>query len=144
MARLVVKNGHSKNMCYDEIGLCAPNIHILGSIMYTIGRLHVITYISFASCVWSLNWQFACIIAIVRGMRQFLIWPTGQTFLELEVPTERPHTLLSSHKYHLVEKIYVMRIRRSGDLVAPVTVMRNSLPLNWGSSMWAKRLYHSC
>ena len=26
MARIALKNGHQKDMCYDEIGLCAQNI----------------------------------------------------------------------------------------------------------------------
>ena len=45
MARLVVKNGHDKDSCYDDIELCAQNIlTILGSILnITIGRAFVIT-----------------------------------------------------------------------------------------------------
>ena len=44
MARLGVKNGHRKDMCKDEIGLCAQNIDaILGSIVNTIWRAYVIT-----------------------------------------------------------------------------------------------------
>ena len=29
MARFVVKNGHCKETCYDEIGLCVQNIDIV-------------------------------------------------------------------------------------------------------------------
>jgi len=45
MARLVVKNGHDKDSCYDDIGLCAQIIlTILGSkLNITIGRAYVIT-----------------------------------------------------------------------------------------------------
>jgi hypothetical protein len=44
MARLVVKNGHQKGMCYNEIGLCAQNLDaILGSIFNTIWKDYVIT-----------------------------------------------------------------------------------------------------
>lgn len=43
MVRIVVKNGHLKDMCSDEIGLCARNIGSLGSIMDTIGRVYMIT-----------------------------------------------------------------------------------------------------
>ena len=41
MARLVVKNGHPKDMCHNEIRLCAQNIDtILGSVVnITIGGL---------------------------------------------------------------------------------------------------------
>ena len=46
MARLVVKNGHDKDSCYDDIELCAQDIlTILGSILnITIGRAFVITW----------------------------------------------------------------------------------------------------
>lgn len=38
MARFVVNNGHTKDMCYDEIGLYAQNKNIiLGSIFNAIG-----------------------------------------------------------------------------------------------------------
>ena len=44
MARLGVKKGHRKDICNDEIGLCAQNIDaILGSIVNTIWRVYVIT-----------------------------------------------------------------------------------------------------
>lgn len=43
IARLVVEYGHGKDICYDEIGLCALNIDtILSSIMNPIGRTYVI------------------------------------------------------------------------------------------------------
>jgi hypothetical protein len=39
MARLVVNNTYQKDMCYDEIGLCAPDIDmLLGSFVSTMGR----------------------------------------------------------------------------------------------------------
>lgn len=39
MARLVVNNKDQKDTCYDEIGLCAPDIDmLLGSFASTIGR----------------------------------------------------------------------------------------------------------
>jgi hypothetical protein len=42
MARFVVMNGYQKVMCYDEIGLCAPNlIFIKDSKVNTIGTIHV-------------------------------------------------------------------------------------------------------
>ena len=38
MARLVVKNGHQKDTCYKEIGLCAQNKDtVLGSVVNRIG-----------------------------------------------------------------------------------------------------------
>ena len=38
MARLVLKNGHEKDTCCDEIGFCAQNIDtILRSVVYTFG-----------------------------------------------------------------------------------------------------------
>ena len=44
MARFWVKNGHQKDMRYDEIGLFAQNIdNILGSDVDTIWRAYVIT-----------------------------------------------------------------------------------------------------
>ena len=45
MARIVVKNGHQKDTCYNEIGLCAQHIStILGSLVNnTIGRMYLIT-----------------------------------------------------------------------------------------------------
>ena len=43
MARLVVKNGHQKDSCHYESGLCAQSIDtILGSIVNTIGKANVI------------------------------------------------------------------------------------------------------
>ena len=44
-ARLVVKNGHSKNTSNDEIGLCAQNrlIRLIVLGVNTIQREHVIT-----------------------------------------------------------------------------------------------------
>jgi hypothetical protein len=45
MARFVVKNGHKKDTCFDEVGLCAQNIDtILDSIVNTIGRVYVINW----------------------------------------------------------------------------------------------------
>lgn len=39
-ARLVVKNAHQKDMCYNQIGLCIQKKGtILGSIINTIGRV---------------------------------------------------------------------------------------------------------
>ena len=36
MAQLLIKNGHQKDISYDEIGLCAHNLSIiLGSILIT-------------------------------------------------------------------------------------------------------------
>ena len=44
MARLIVKNGHQKDTCYNEIALCAQNLDaVLGSIFNTIWRDYVIT-----------------------------------------------------------------------------------------------------
>ena len=44
MARLVVKNGHQKETCYNELELCAQNKdNVLGSVVNTIGRAYVIT-----------------------------------------------------------------------------------------------------
>ena len=45
MARFVVKNGHKKDTCFDEFGLCAQNIDtILDSIVNTIGTVYVINW----------------------------------------------------------------------------------------------------
>ena len=46
MARLVVKNdGHQKDTCYNEIGLCAQNKDtILGIVVNIIKRTSVIAY----------------------------------------------------------------------------------------------------
>ena len=39
MARLVVNNRDQKDTCYDEIGLCAPDIDmLLGSLVSTMTR----------------------------------------------------------------------------------------------------------
>ncbi len=44
MARLSVKNGYHKDLCYDEIGPRAQNIDIvLGWLLNMIGRAYVIT-----------------------------------------------------------------------------------------------------
>ena len=44
--RLVVKNNHQNIMCYNEFGLCAQNMNtILGSLVSTIERRHLIFYI---------------------------------------------------------------------------------------------------
>ena len=38
--KVVVKNGHQKDMCYNEIGLCAQNKDIiLGFVANTSGRV---------------------------------------------------------------------------------------------------------
>ena len=43
-ARLVDLNAHKKDMCYNEIGLCAPIMStVLGSIVNAIGRTFAIT-----------------------------------------------------------------------------------------------------
>ena len=56
MARFIVKNGHHKDMCYDEIGLCAQNIDtFLGSIINTIGdhieRRRTFNLMSYNFCI---------------------------------------------------------------------------------------------
>ena len=54
MARIVVKNGHQKSMCYNGIELCAQNINImLDSIVYTNWER------SMRSCLWTLI-SFSC------------------------------------------------------------------------------------
>jgi hypothetical protein len=43
MSRLLVKNGHKKDTCFNEGSLCDPNIGtILGSIISTLGKVYVI------------------------------------------------------------------------------------------------------
>jgi hypothetical protein len=37
--KVIIENGHEKNMCYDEIGLCMQHIlTILGTIVNPIGE----------------------------------------------------------------------------------------------------------
>ena len=41
----VVENGHKKDACYNEVGVCAQHIYtILGSITITLGRVRMIMY----------------------------------------------------------------------------------------------------
>ena len=45
MRRVVVENGHSKDTCHDNIGLCAYCIDIVvGSMVSTIGRVYVVVH----------------------------------------------------------------------------------------------------
>ena len=60
MARLVVKNGHQKDSCHYECGLCAQSIYtILGSIVNIIGRANVIVSREWESSFWSVI-TFTC------------------------------------------------------------------------------------
>ena len=40
-----IKNGHQKDMCYNEVGLCDPNIDTtLGSIVRKVGRTYFFNF----------------------------------------------------------------------------------------------------
>ena len=36
MGRLLVKNGYLKDMCYDEVGLCVQNTHVIIGLKFSI------------------------------------------------------------------------------------------------------------
>jgi hypothetical protein len=94
MARFWVKNGFQKDMCYDEIGLCAQNIHTnLGWILNLIRMAYEITqkeggssnmipdnfYIS--TLFVKLEMVVFMIYKIANWMRQFLFQSNGRNWL---------------------------------------------------------------
>lgn len=94
VVRVAVKNGHQKDMCYDDLKLCGQNLNtILGSIgntnwevlwdrstrkrVFTMGPL-----ITFASPLpfWNLKWQSTW-FTITSWLRQFSSWSNCQNYL---------------------------------------------------------------
>ena len=90
-AGLVVKNGHQKDMCYNEIGLCAQNKDsVLGSLINRSGRVYVIAQrerriFTLTSCTFASQhryWRFVTRnlldSQLLTGMRQFTISSNSQ------------------------------------------------------------------
>ena len=82
--------GHRKEICYDEIGLCAQNIDtILISIINTIGRTYVIIWTVWETLIWPLI-SFASWVYSHRPLSNLKIWDNSkpiQQYVELDVPT---------------------------------------------------------
>ena len=94
MARLVLKNGHWNDMCYDEIQLCAQNsrhhsrfnsVHIYWEGLFDRlkrkTRIITLTSYNFQPGFWSLEWQSSSCMAIANWMRQFPVWFNCQNYL---------------------------------------------------------------